>query len=100
MPIWILYVGCLSKNTLLNEQNTDSALAEDTSEVDVDTNGSPDQSHTYRIGADTIVVDIINIDGLRQYTMTTTHPLRDGYPQTRTFSEQADEPRFPPEDLG
>ena len=78
----------------MNENTTDSSITEDTSEVDVDTNGTPHQSHTYTIGVDTVVVDVINTDGRRQYTMTTTHSLRDGYPQTRTFSEEADDPRL------
>jgi hypothetical protein len=94
MPIWMLAIGCLSKKNPMNEHITDSSITEDTAEVDVDTNGSPHQSQTYTIGSDTVVVDVVNNDGLRQYTMTTTHPLRDGYQQSRVFSEDAEDPRL------
>ena len=45
------------------------------------------------------MVDAINDDGLRRYTMTTTHLLRDGYPQAGAFSEEADDPRLRSGDL-
>ena len=60
----------------MNKYTTDSSITEDTSEVDVDTNGSPHQSHT-TIGTDT--VKNVNNDS---YASTLGQLiLRDGYPR-------------------
>ena len=99
MLLWKIYFGCVSKNPIPSTDTTNSTLTEDTSEVDVDTSGTPRQSQTYTIGTDTVVVEAINTDDLRQYKMTTTHPLRDNHPQTREFTEEVGDPRLRSGDL-
>ncbi len=46
----------------------------------------------YDFDGDTVTVDAEERDGLRTYTLTSTHPQRDGAPGERSFSEQPGDP--------
>ncbi len=57
-----------------------------------DTGVRPDLTDTWEFGEDTVTVDIMEVGEHRTYTLRTTHALRDGAAQERTFSEQDGDP--------
>ncbi|HCH66040.1 MAG TPA: hypothetical protein DFR83_24775, partial [Deltaproteobacteria bacterium] len=57
-----------------------------------DTGVEPDPSAAWSFGDDTVTVTVEEVSGLRAYTLRTTHTLRDGAPQERTFTEQDGDP--------
>ena len=96
MLYWIPLFACTPDKSSVPNDKADTGSIEDTGETEyTDTAMTNDVlSDAYTIGSDTVWVEAIETDSLRQYTMTTTHPLRDGYPQTRTFSETPSDPRL------
>ena len=65
----------------------------DTSSVDTATNSDSTLGQTeWLFEGDTVTVNIRELDGLRAFSLTTTHPLRDDAPVYREFTEQQGDP--------
>lgn len=71
--------------------DTDEPGGDDTGDDPVDDTGDPSDPNTWTFGGDVVSLDIAETDGLRTYTMRSTHRMREGG-QERTFSEEAGDP--------
>ena len=59
-----------------------------------ETGGDPALSGSWDFDGDTVTVGVVEDVELRTYTLSSTHPQRDGAPSERTITEQAGDPRL------
>ena len=77
---------------LQSPTDTSADTAADT-DTDTDTDTSPASTGSWTFDGDTVTVEVTEgAEGLRSYTLSSTHTMRDNGPSSRSFSEQPGDP--------